>query len=83
MEIIPSADYIVTADCRDLPTDPENLSNAMMATTWRWGDANLDFQADIVDILLIVDGWLGVFNTTTRYMILEPTNQPWRLGLVP
>ena len=65
--IRPGTVYQVVTDCRDLPTDPQNLSTVTLTTTWRWGDVNNDLRADITDVLFIVDGWLGVFDNTTVY----------------
>lgn len=67
VQMIPGTTYQVFADCRDVPGDPENLSNAISTTTWRWGDVNFNFSAAIDDVLLIVDGWLGEFSNATLF----------------
>lgn len=68
-EIIPSRTYRVVADCRDVPTDPENLSIAVTTTTWRWSDVNNDSRANIDDVLIVVTAWLGGFNGVSLYNV--------------
>ncbi|OWY63863.1 hypothetical protein B7486_50555, partial [cyanobacterium TDX16] len=59
-EIIPFTQYDVRADIRD-PMDPENLTPAASATTWRWGDVNDSTIVDVFDIVCVLDGFQDVF----------------------
>jgi hypothetical protein len=62
-EIIPSATYIVRSDCRFQASDPQNLSEPVMVTTWKWGDVNNDGNSNFADVSLIIDGFRGVFTS--------------------
>ncbi len=55
----PGTSYFIRADCGATPG--EVLSDPVGATTWKWGDVNMDARADVADILRVVDGFLGVF----------------------
>ena len=57
--IRPSSTYHVWTDCGGVPG--EVLSDPVSATTWRWGDVNMDGSADISDVLRVFDGFLGIF----------------------
>jgi len=57
--IRPSSTYHVWTDCGGVPG--EVLSDPVSATTWRWGDVNMDGSADISDVLRVIDGFLRIF----------------------
>ncbi|UCE58163.1 MAG: DNRLRE domain-containing protein [Phycisphaerales bacterium] len=65
-DIIPDTMYEVRADVR-LVTEPENLSDAVSATTWQWGNADNFGDVDLFDITCVVDGWQDVYTRCTLY----------------
>ncbi len=65
-EIQPTTTYDVYADVRD-SGDPENLSTAVQATTWAWGDGDNADGVTITDIVCALDGFRDVFNVCTLH----------------
>jgi len=53
--LIPGATYNVRTDCGT------GLSNPVSVTTYPWGDVNNQNGVDLDDILLVLDGFAGVF----------------------
>ncbi|MFH1108836.1 MAG: lamin tail domain-containing protein [Planctomycetota bacterium] len=65
-EIIPRTSYAVRADVRDA-LEPENLSEAVFATTWAWGDTNGVDNVNVFDIVCVLDGFNDIFTRCTLY----------------
>ena len=64
-EIIPSTTYQVQSDVR-LPAESENLSDAVAATTWMWGDPTHDEFVDVMDIVCVLDGFDLAYGQCSR-----------------
>jgi len=62
--ILPSTSYGVRADVRD-PGSPPNLSAAVFATTWQWGDLNNVDDVNLFDIVSMLDAFQGIFVNAT------------------
>lgn len=58
-EIEPLSVFSVRADCRALPTDPENLSPSVSATTFDWGDIDGSGVIDVDDIVILLNAFSG------------------------
>ena len=58
-EVIPFTLYDVRADVRG-PTDPVNLTGAVSASTWAWGDTQHDGLVNVFDIVCVLDGFQGI-----------------------
>jgi hypothetical protein len=58
-DIYPGTPYRLETDL-GTPGSP-NLLPPETATTWFWGDANGDGNADVGDILCLLDGFAGIF----------------------
>ncbi len=64
IQIRPSTTYQVQAIC--IPDiGPGALSSPVSATTWLWGDVNNDGVAYIEDVMMVIDGSLGIFGPDT------------------
>lgn len=63
-EIVPARQYSVRADIR-APHEPVNLSPAVSAETWVWGDSNHDGGVDLFDVICVLDGFADVFANCT------------------
>lgn len=57
-EIIPSTSYTVDAICQQAK-NVSISSNTVDVSTWVWGDVNHNGSADVLDIVLVLDGSLG------------------------
>jgi hypothetical protein len=62
--ILPSTSYGVRADVRDVGSPP-NLSAAVVATTWQWGDLNNMNDVDLFDIVSMLDAFQDIFVNAT------------------
>lgn len=59
-EIIPSIEYSVVADVRQ-EHEAENLTPAVTATTWSWGNVDNDGVIGLFDLLCVLDGYQDIF----------------------
>jgi len=66
-EVFPDGRYNVHTDCGTIG-DPL-LSAAASATTWHFGDVNHSNGVDLDDILLLLDGFSGIYQLATLYNI--------------
>jgi hypothetical protein len=69
LEIVPSSEYHVVAECGVYESD------FGAATTWRWGDMDNDGDVDFFDINLVIDGWRGIF-TIASFEVLNIASCP-------
>ena len=65
-EIVPDTLYSVRADVRDA-TEPENLSDPVLATTWLWGDTTGTNGVNVFDIVCVLDGFNEIFSNCSLY----------------
>jgi Cys-rich repeat protein len=58
----PATTYSIQSDCRAQPTDPENLSPPVSATTFLWGDIDNTGIPDVDDLIRMVQGFASLIS---------------------
>jgi hypothetical protein len=66
-QLIPLTAYTIQSDCRANATLPSNLSTAVTATTWHWGDVDNDIGVDFIDIGLTVEAYKNNYVNVSLY----------------
>ena len=62
--LVSNRTFQVQSDC-DSGNPGMAFSNPVSSTLWKWGDTNTDNVVDVIDIIRVIDGFQGLFDSNT------------------